>query len=112
MEYKKGMSVYVSIKALYDAVIEPTCGMIATETDDSGRVAYFDLYNRRGVLACMDGEECTIKEVRGDRIMLVNSCGDSEVSFTLSRDEAAVALFSSGRGQGTEAHAILHKKSG
>ena len=55
---------------------------------------YFDLYNRNGELACMDGESCTLSRINGDgSLEFENKEGESSVSFTLSREEADAGIF-------------------
>lgn len=57
---------------------------------------WYDLnFQTSGELACMDGEECEIANIdKYGNMTFRNNNGDEEVCFTLSADEAKVALFS------------------
>lgn len=53
--YKVGMDVTVSVKELYESQTDLRYVKVRTEADDSGRIVYWDLYNDRYGIACMDG---------------------------------------------------------
>ena len=99
--YTKGQSVCLSIKELYENKEKLDYTKIITEDDKSG-IGYYDLYNDNNELACMDGEVCTIKEVKPDSIVLINEDGEKPVYFTLSFSEADIAIFKKKNRIGTE----------
>ena len=92
MKYTEGMHVCVSVKALYENTQDLTFGHIVPDFED-GVMKYYDLYNDDDELACLDGEECVIAQVGQALITLSNSNGDGTIYFTLTREEADVAIF-------------------
>ncbi len=92
MKYTEGMSVCVSVKALYENMSDLTFGHIIPDCED-GVMKYYDLYNEDDELACLDGEECMIDQVGQVLITLRNINGDGTVYFTLTREEADIAIF-------------------
>lgn len=92
MKYTEGMKVCVSVKALYEDEQDLTFGHIIPDFED-GEVRYYDLYNEDDELACLDGEECIIDQVGKALITLRNTNGDGTIYFTLTREEADIAIF-------------------
>ena len=95
MEFKEGTRVRVSVRALYNmeddllyGQIIPDFAKLPNDTD------YYDLYNEDGELACLDGEEVVIAQVGQHLVTLRNDNGDGSVYFTLTHEEATVALSS------------------
>ncbi len=62
-------------------------GVIVPDFGADGSMDYFDLYNESGVLACMDGETCTVRSCGKDGVMLENAEGEVPVRFFLKWDE-------------------------
>lgn len=90
--YITGEKVTVSIKALYENNFGAECGWINTEDNEKGEVGYWDLYTTDG-LVCMDGETCEIIEVSEDCIVLRNTDGERDMTFTLTYAEANICCF-------------------
>lgn len=90
--YITGEKVTVSIKALYENNFGAECGWINTEDNEKGEVGYWDLYTTDG-LVCMDGETCEIIEVNEDCIVLRNTDGERDMTFTLTYAEANICCF-------------------
>lgn len=93
MELTKGSVVTVSVKALYDEVCHPRYVHIVPDFDAAGNMAYFDLYNKKDELACLDGERCRVTGRSDRKITLVNASGDKPVEFSLTAGEADICCF-------------------
>lgn len=91
-ELCEGMSVFVSVKALYDREDDLMLGHIIPDFEND-EMMYYDLYNEYGELACLDGESCIISQIGNGLITLRNDNGDGSVYFALTSDEARVACF-------------------
>lgn len=91
-QYREGMRVGVSVKALYENAQDLMFGHIIPDFED-GVMKYYDLYNDDDELACLDGEECMIDQVGQALITLRNTNGDGAIYFTLTYEEADIAIF-------------------
>lgn len=92
--YKTGMKVTVSVKELYESNIVTENVYIDTENNDNGEIGYWDLYNNKYGLVCMDGETCEIISVNEDSIILKNEDGENDTEFVLTFKEADICCFS------------------
>ena len=93
MKFTEGTTVCISVQALYDKFWHlALCRMIKTSANSDTKNFYYDLYNDDDELACMDGEEVTIEQVGENLITFRNDNGESSVHFTLTVDEAEVAI--------------------
>lgn len=93
-EFTVGAAVTVSVKTLYESVNNPKYVEIIPDFDEKGNMAYFDLYNDKGELACMDGEVCRVAKAGRNRVVLSNAQGDNPVDFKLTAEEAGICCFS------------------
>jgi hypothetical protein len=84
-------TVCISVKALYDEIGDNlTYGKI--EVSEDGK--YFDLYNNdNSLVACMDGEEVIVIHTNDNYMELLNSNGEIDMNFKLSKEEFEVATF-------------------
>ena len=98
--FKTGDSVIVNVCALYnrfgehlrntEIALVPKPHM--ADEIDSGY--WYDLnFHGSGELACFDGEDCVIANIdRAGNITLRNENADDDVCFTLSKEEAKIAI--------------------
>lgn len=88
-------TVCVSVKTLYERygknIVngEIECSPVGQENPTCD---YYNLYDRYGQIVCMDGEECEIVDDTND-VLLLNRDGEFDVTFTLTKEEFAVAAF-------------------
>lgn len=87
MKLTEGITVYISVQALYERFNALSSGHMIFANGD-----YYDLYDSCGNLACMDGEEVTIEKITNDRVTFRNDNGESDIYFDLTLEEAAVAI--------------------
>lgn len=91
-----GDIVCINVKALYDSFGEKLHNTAIEHcADDWPENYYYDLCNQsNGSLACMDGEKCYVVYIgkTGD-IVFRNENGDEDVHFTLTAEEAKVAVY-------------------
>ena len=92
--FTEGTTRCISIKALYELSSTLTYGSIIYSRDDDVKQEYFDLYNQDGQLACLDGEECKVKKVNKDSVVLTSKNTEFSVDFVLTHEEAQTAFFS------------------
>lgn len=93
--YRVGMDVIVSVKELYESQINTRQVRVNVETDDSGEIVYYDLYNNKDGLVCMDGERCTVVAVDLYTVTLQNNNDERPAVFTLTYEEADISCFKS-----------------
>ena len=85
------MEKCICILSLYDKFgkdLEYTCIDIYKETDTD----YYDLCDKYGNLVCMDGECCKVIE-EDNRYKLINTDGEYDTEFYLTKEEYLVATF-------------------
>lgn len=87
----------ISVKTLYEHFGEKlTYGIIEKDygsNEESDR-HYYDLYNMHDdMIACMDGENVQIVEENETSIKFLNTDGEKDVEFLLSREEFEIASF-------------------
>lgn len=87
-----GKEVGLNLKLLYDSVETLQYAEIVADFDSDNRMSYFDLYNKKGELACLDGERVRIIAVNDDYVTFCNA-KESMVEFLLSGMEASIAVF-------------------
>lgn len=83
--------VSVSLKSLH----ENFNGKInhgTIEKSESNEEVYYDLFVN-GVLSCLDGEECEVKERENGVVTLVNREGEIDTQFTLTDEEFSIACY-------------------
>ena len=78
MKFTEGTIVQMDITSLYKKFKQPALGRIE--------------YNEDGEDACYDGEEVIIEQVGEHLITFRNDNGDGSMHFTLTRDEAEIAV--------------------
>lgn len=88
--YRTGMKVTVSVKELYESNIVTEEVYIDTENNDNGEIGYWDLYNDKYGLVCMDGETCEIISIDENSITLKNEDGENATKFVLTFEEADI----------------------
>lgn len=88
MKFTEGMIVQMNITSLYKKFKQPTLGRI--EYNDDGD--FYMLFNENGEDACFDGEEVTIEQVGEHLITFRNDNGNGSMHFTLTCDEAEIAV--------------------
>lgn len=54
---------------------------------------YYDLYNKAGILCCMDGEKVTVLKRTKTCVKYLNEEGENPVEFKLNRSESEIAEF-------------------
>ena len=54
---------------------------------------YYDLYNKNGELACLDGEEVLIDRIGKVTVTFRNDNGEESVYFYLTHEEADKAIY-------------------
>lgn len=77
-----GRKVCVSVQSLHVSLGGVEKGFIVS--DEDGGVAYYDLYDEEGTLACMDGETCVVEETGERGVTLANESGEGNARFRLS----------------------------
>ena len=93
MKFIEGTTVCISVQALYERFGKLLfCKIYPDFVQIKSDYEYFDLYNDDGECACMDGEEVTIEQVGEHLITFRNDNGESSVHFTLTVDEAEIAI--------------------
>ena len=86
-------SVGISVKTLYDTYGEHlTYGRIEKNVDESKE--YYDLYNDKGVMSIMDGEQAIVVSNDNDSFTLASVEDTNDSTFKLSKDEFGIAVFS------------------
>ena len=90
MKFTEGTTVCISVQALFETVGTPKLGWINFDSDYYEN--YYDLYNEDNKLACMDGEEVTIEQVGETLVTFRNDEGESSIRFTLTKEEAEIAI--------------------
>ena len=88
MKFTEGTIVQMDITSLYKKIKQPTLGRI--EYNENGDFCI--LFNEEGEDACYDGEEVIIEQVGEHLITFRNDNGDGSMHFTLTRDEAEIAV--------------------
>ena len=78
MKFTEGTIVQIDITSLYKKFKQPALGRSE--------------YNEDGEDACYDGEEVIIEQVGEHLITCRNDNGDGSMHFTLTRDEAEIAV--------------------
>lgn len=76
----------------YNNTVELAYGEIVRTEDDGDE--WFDLYNDSGSMACMDGEVVLLKSIDGNVYTFINSNGEKDVDFKLTKEEVDHAVFS------------------
>lgn len=100
--FKNGEIVVINVHALYHAfglrLSNTEIGVVPKNKVKNGMPSdyWYDLnFQTSGELACMDGEECEIANIdKYGNMTFRNNNGDEEVCFTLSKEEAKVAICS------------------
>lgn len=92
MKFTANQEVGVSVETLYKHFGSKLRYCTIEVENQEPQVAYYDLINEKGVIACMDGEECVVMEVEGDKVFL-NVCNGEPVMFTLTKTEAEIGIF-------------------
>ena len=88
MKFTEGTIVQIDITSLYKKFKQHTLGRI--EYNENGDFCI--LFNEDGEDACYDGEEVIIEQVGEHLITFRNDNGDGSIHFTLTRDEAEIAV--------------------
>lgn len=88
MKFTEGTTVQMDITSLYKHLGQSSLGRI--EYNDDGD--FYMLFNEDGEDACYDGEEVTIEQVGKNLITFRNDNGESSIHFTLTVDEAEIAI--------------------
>lgn len=88
MKFTEGTIVQMDITSLYKKFKQSTLGRI--EYNENGDFCI--LFNEEGEDACYDGEEVIIEQVGEHLITFRNDNGDGSMHFTLTRDEAEIAV--------------------
>ena len=88
MKFTEGTIVQIDIISLYKKFKQPTLGRI--EYNENGDFCI--LFNEDGEDACYDGEEVIIEQIGEHLITFRNDNGDDSMHFTLTRDEAEIAV--------------------
>lgn len=83
--------VCISIEALYDKYGNNT-SVNTINVSHSNGCEYYDLYNKDGELACMDGETVTVFQENEHFVSFVNKYGETDVFFDLTPEEAETAI--------------------
>lgn len=83
----------ISIKMLYEGIGDLlSYGYIEHEFQKETNTHYYDLYDDKGHVVCMDGEECEIY-FDGNLYKLINKNGEVETEFYLTKEEFEIATF-------------------
>ena len=87
--YSVGNEVTISNQALYEKYGRYLrwCRIDKT-TEDNGE-DYYDIYKSWGNHLGMDGETCTIEEIGGDYVLLLNENGEIDTHVKLTKEEFA-----------------------
>lgn len=88
MKFTEGTIVQMDITSLYKKFKQPALGRIEYNEDGD----FYILFNEDGEDACYDGEEVIIEQVGEHLITFRNDNGDGSMHFTLTRDEAEIAV--------------------
>ena len=88
MKFTEGAIVQMDITSLYKKFKQPALGRIEYNEDGD----FYILFNEDGEDACYDGEEVIIEQVGEHLITFRNDNGDGSMHFTLTRDEAEIAV--------------------
>jgi hypothetical protein len=84
-------TVCISIEGLYDAFGESLMfGKIRKTRQDN--VVYFDYFDLKYTLVCMDGEEVEVIRDCGDILFLSNKNGEKNCTFALTKKEFDIAI--------------------
>jgi hypothetical protein len=85
------MNKTVCILGLYDKYGE-NLEYTNIELYKESNTEYYDLYDKYGNLMCMDGETCKVIE-EDDRYKLINTDGEYDTEFYLTKEEFKVATY-------------------
>lgn len=93
MSMKNKTTYGISVMALYEQYGEKLSNCKIAKIEE-GNETYYDLYNKNGVLACMDGESVTVINETNGTLTLSSVEDENNAVFTLTREEFSVASFS------------------
>lgn len=82
----------ISLADLYNKFGEKlTYGTIEKSYQEETDTEYFDFYNNKHGLSCMDGEVVYIEYLDDNIVELINKDGEIDTSFKLSKEEFEIA---------------------
>lgn len=73
--------------------VDISCGEIRHSYQEETDTHYYDLYNSKGEIMCMDGETCQVISELENEVMFLNQDGENDVEFTLTKEEFEYATF-------------------
>lgn len=86
--------VCISLESLYNELGgDLTYGTIKKSYQEETDTEYYDFYNNKHELACMDGEVVNIEVKERDYYVLLNTNGEVDTDFILSKEEFGIAHF-------------------